>query len=321
MRAPVRMLNVGCGPTFHEAWINLDAVAVSPAVIACDIRKGLPFADGSIAVCYSSHVLEHLPPAEGERLLGEMRRVLEPGGIARIVVPDLELVIEDYRQTLRRALAGEAGAADDYDWMLIQLLDQSVRRRSGGAMSDFWRDPSRRNVEFVVARAGLEAEQIITAARDAAHTVKRRSVLERLRSRSLSALVTWGRRRVARMLVYAVAGAETAAAFEEGLFRNSGEIHQWMYDRYSLRRMLERTGFAEVRVCTAATSRIPRFADYELDVIEGRVRKPDSLFMEAVKSPAVTASSAADVAARARPSPVALAATPTRSAAAQRIER
>ena len=280
----MRMLNVGCGPTFHEGWTNLDSVAVSPAVISCDVRKGLPFAADSFAVCYSSHVLEHLSPAAGERLLGEMHRVLEPGGIARIVVPDLELVIEDYRQTLHRVLAGEEGAADDYDWMVIQLLDQSVRRRSGGAMWDFWCDPSRRNVEFVVARAGLEAEKAITEARGAVHPAKRRGVFGRLRSRSMSELANWARRRVARTLVRAIAGAEAAAAFEEGLFRNSGEIHQWMYDRYSLRRVLERAGFGEVRVCAADKSRIPRFADYELDVVEGRVRKPDSLFMEAVKA-------------------------------------
>jgi SAM-dependent methyltransferase len=283
MRAPLRMLNVGCGPTFHEAWTNLDSFAVSPAVITCDIRKGLPFADDHFSACYSSHLLEHLPPAEGERMLREMWRILSPGGIARVVVPDLELVTEDYRQTLHRALAGEAGAGDDYDWMLIQLLDQSVRRRSGGAMSDFWRDAARANVEFVVARAGMEAEKVIAESRAVARPAARRSVLERLRSRNLAQLTGWVRLKIARVLVHAVAGAAAAAAFEEGLFRNSGEIHQWMYDRYSLQRALERAGFRDIQVCTAQASRIPQFAEYELDVSDGRVRKPDSLFMEAVK--------------------------------------
>lgn len=278
------LLNVGCGPTYHQSWINLDARADSPAVMAYDIRRGLPFADGHFGVCYSSHVLEHLSPPEGERLLSEMFRVLEPGGIARIVVPDLELVIDDYRQALRRALADEAGAEDDYDWMLIQLLDQSVRRRSGGAMSDFWRDPRRRNVDFVVARAGLEAQKVIAESRSVApSTVPRRSLLERVRSRSVAELVAWVRQRLARILVRAVAGAEAAGALEEGLFRRSGEIHQWMYDRYSLERALRRAGFREIGVCSAQTSRIPQFSQYGLDVVAGQVRKPDSLFMEAVR--------------------------------------
>jgi len=290
------MVNVGCGPTFHEGWINLDSFAVSPSVIECDIRKGLPFEGDHFAVCYSSHVLEHLSPTEGEQLLSEMCRVLQPGGIVRVVVPDLELVAEDYRRALQSALAGEAGAEDDYDWMLIQLLDQSVRRRSGGAMSDFWRDPARRNVEFVVARAGLEAEKVIAESRATRHTASRRSLLKRLRSRTFAQLATWARRRTARMLVRVVAGAEAAAAFEEGLFRNSGEIHQWMYDRFSLARALERAGFCDIVVCAADTSRIPQFAEYELDVVAGRIRKPDSLFVEARKMPpGVTRAAAASI--------------------------
>lgn len=283
-----RLLNVGCGPTFHAAWVNLDVAPVSPAVRACDIVQGLPFADRSFDACYSSHVLEHLEPGDGARLLREMCRVLEPGGVVRIVVPDLELVVSDYQQALKRALAQETGAADDYDWMMIQLLDQSVRRRAGGAMADFWRDPGRGNVGFVVARAGAEAAQVIAAARSGA-SAPQRSLLERARSHGAAALLTRLRRRIARLLVHAVAGRGASAAFEEGLFRRSGEIHQWMYDRFSLSRALAAAGFADIRVCTADASRIPDFGSYELDVTGGQVRKPDSLFMEAMKPAACAA--------------------------------
>jgi hypothetical protein len=56
-----------------------------------------------------------------------------------------------------------------------------------------------------------------------------------------------------------------------------------MYDRFSLRRVLEQSGFRDPRRCAADQSRIPEFASYDLDTVGGRVRKPDSLFMEAVK--------------------------------------
>jgi hypothetical protein len=56
-----------------------------------------------------------------------------------------------------------------------------------------------------------------------------------------------------------------------------------MYDRYSLSRALARVGFSDIRVCSAGSSLIPRFESYELDVVKGRVRKPDSLFMEGVR--------------------------------------
>lgn len=63
-----------------------------------------------------------------------------------------------------------------------------------------------------------------------------------------------------------------------------GEIHKWMYDQYSLGTLLADSGFVNARVCRADESAIPYFNDFHLDTDEhGAVRKPDSLFMEAIK--------------------------------------
>ena len=56
-----------------------------------------------------------------------------------------------------------------------------------------------------------------------------------------------------------------------------------MYDRYSLARLLRQVGFCDPVVCRAGESRIPDFARYELEIVDGTARKPDSLFMEAQK--------------------------------------
>ena len=57
-----------------------------------------------------------------------------------------------------------------------------------------------------------------------------------------------------------------------------------MYDRFSLRRLLQQSGFTDVAVCGADESRITGFEDYLLDVEPGgQIRKPVSLFMEGVK--------------------------------------
>jgi hypothetical protein len=65
-------------------------------------------------------------------------------------------------------------------------------------------------------------------------------------------------------------------------FRVSGEIHQWMYDRYSLSKLLAETGFFNIRQCKADESDIPNFRSYLLDTEEnGMIRKPDSLYIEA----------------------------------------
>lgn len=67
------------------------------------------------------------------------------------------------------------------------------------------------------------------------------------------------------------------------MFRQDGEIHRWMYDRFSLGRKLAEVGFVEIAPCRADQSAIERFAEFDLDTRDGRVRKPDSLFMEARK--------------------------------------
>ena len=91
------------------------------------------------------------------------------------------------------------------------------------------------------------------------------------------------RYKISEILVYLVAGRSAQVALQEGLFRNSGEIHRWMYDRYSLSRLLTQSGFTNIQVCQANESAIPNFNIYELDTWQGKVRRPDSLFIEATK--------------------------------------
>jgi predicted SAM-dependent methyltransferase len=61
-----------------------------------DLRRGLPFPDGSVAKIYSSHFLEHLTFKESQSFLKECRRVLIPGGVFSICVPNAGLYIKAY---------------------------------------------------------------------------------------------------------------------------------------------------------------------------------------------------------------------------------
>jgi hypothetical protein len=71
---------------------------------------------------------------------------------------------------------------------------------------------------------------------------------------------------------------------EVGRFRNSGEIHYWLYDQFSLRRLLKKSGFSIVEIVKAAESRITDWKRYGLDADEkGEAFKPDSIFVEAIK--------------------------------------
>lgn len=58
-----------------------------------------------------------------------------------------------------------------------------------------------------------------------------------------------------------------------------------MYDRFSLSELLKEVGFEDIRVVSPYESSIPEWDKYELDVRDGNVCDPCSLFMEAVKPP------------------------------------
>ncbi|NJO92833.1 MAG: hypothetical protein HC831_30595 [Chloroflexia bacterium] len=62
-----------------------------------------------------------------------------------------------------------------------------------------------------------------------------------------------------------------------------GEIHQWMYDRYSLSQLLQKNGFKDVTIQTAFTSAIPDWNNYELESKNEVVFKPDSPFYRSLQ--------------------------------------
>jgi SAM-dependent methyltransferase len=121
-------VNLGCGATPTPGFVNFDnsltvRLAAYPLIATALARAGvigpeqlsfarvareagirwadaarrIPLADASAELVYSSHMLEHLDRAAARALLAEVRRVLAPGGIVRLALPDLKLLAESYR--------------------------------------------------------------------------------------------------------------------------------------------------------------------------------------------------------------------------------
>lgn len=89
-----------------------------------DVRYPLPFADNTFDYVYSSHLIEHLAQQVCNRLLRECYRVLKPGGVLRIVVPDVYLAASQYIDTMRRVQRGEIDESD-----VVSFLGETVRLR------------------------------------------------------------------------------------------------------------------------------------------------------------------------------------------------
>jgi SAM-dependent methyltransferase len=263
------LVNLGCGRRYHPSWTNIDLESAGPGVIAHNLLEGVPLPDASADAVYHAHVLEHFQRPQATAFLRECFRVLKPGGLLRVVVPDLEPICRNYLRALDAAAAGDASAAADYDWTLLELFDQMLRNRDGGEIARYLRQPELPNADFVFARTGDEARELrerLLQARKPAGPAPRRGLKQRAKDR----------------LRNLVLSAKDWEALRIGHFRLGGSIHQWMYDRYSLARLLRDCGFAEPTVRPAHASGIPDWDRYGLDVnADGLARKPDSLYMEA----------------------------------------
>jgi predicted SAM-dependent methyltransferase len=97
MTAMVRRLNWGCGTHPEPGWINSDNKDGPGIDLTCDIRDGLPLEPDSIDYVVSIHALPEVPLPEQVTVLQELRRVLVPGGVLRLALPDLDRGIRAYQ--------------------------------------------------------------------------------------------------------------------------------------------------------------------------------------------------------------------------------
>ena len=94
-------MNFGCGSIQPEGWINLDREDHGQQHVV-DVLDGLPFEDGHFEYIVANHSLQQIPWNDLPKALAEFRRVLNPEGAFRILVPD---IVSGYRAYLRGDLA------------------------------------------------------------------------------------------------------------------------------------------------------------------------------------------------------------------------
>ncbi len=256
-------LNAGCGGRLSSEWNNVD-IRRGSGVLHHDLREPFPYPSEVFHAAYSAHFLEHLAPEDGVRFLREMYRVLMPGGVCRIVVPDHERSCQEYLFWLKTSLeSGDSKSIERYKWSVMELIDQFVRERKGGLMLETLMS-GKFDEEYVRQRNGDEFRSFY------------RSGDQKYKLLAFSPV-----RKIWKFL------SHLRDIISSGYFnpQQTGEAHKWAYDRLSLRLAMEEAGFVKVEVRSFDQSSIPYWTKYCLDSTEvgGRPRKPDSLYMEGVK--------------------------------------
>lgn len=91
-------VNFGSGGRGAPGWINIDINSRhADQYIAHDLRRPLPFRDAQVKRIFAEHVIEHLDfRHDVPRVFAEFYRILEPGGVLRVIVPDAERFLHAY---------------------------------------------------------------------------------------------------------------------------------------------------------------------------------------------------------------------------------
>jgi len=137
-------VNLGCGRAVVSGWVNIDKslgvyvrrfpplriilrllsvlrligkgttydnLPADVTVMRRDATRRLPFDDDTVDYIFTSHMLEHLTQRKAIRVLAECYRTLKPGGVLRVVLPDLGFFIDEY---IKGKQAGNLTAADSF---------------------------------------------------------------------------------------------------------------------------------------------------------------------------------------------------------------
>ena len=275
-----KFLNLGCGNRFHPEWSNVDIESNSKYVQAYDLRKGIPFEKNSFQAVYHSHLLEHIPRHQLDFFLNECIRVLKPNGILRIAIPDLEQIAKQYLKVMEEGYNNLTSNSIelDYNWLMIEMYDQVVRNQSGGEMLKYLSKETLSNKEFLTKRCGVEIEnllEIINTTKIEAN--KPNSLFKKLYNLFIDS--EYRKNVLAKLLL-----GNDYTLYEVGKFRNNGEVHQWMYDKYSLTKKLMEHNLKNSTIQKANQSLIPNWTEFNLDTEpNGHIYKPDSLYIESIK--------------------------------------
>lgn len=271
-----KYLNIACGETYiNDAfWQNIDFTTRHSSVKKVNILSGLPFNDNVFEVAYSSHFIEHIPKKQLIFFLEEVNRVLKPGGVFRIVTPDLEFLNREYITQI------DKGEYEKANFISSIVIDQCVRDVPGGQLKgdieNIFNSKNSEMIEYVKEIAGSETFDSVVLK----DTTLINKVIKKMKEdpKFIFNIILFCR-------VWVV------SKFLPRIFRqtnvsntNIGEKHFWLYDMHSLSDYLTISSFTHISRLKFNSTNHKDYIFKKLDQNNSLPRKgTHQLFIEAIK--------------------------------------
>lgn len=263
----MKKINLACGSKLCllPDWENIDFQNSGKNVRSMNLTKKLKFKDNSIDVIYHSQFIEHLSYDQGLSFLKECFRILEKGGIMRIVTPNLENQITEYLSLIKeiKKVKNNDKLILKYKWIKLELLDQLARNQSGGEQVKFLKENKENISEYIENRLGKSG----------------RDLLDHLDVTTSDGFF----KKIAKNIYHAIKNSGSKYS-RVGKFRLGGEIHHTVFDSVDLNILLKEAGFNLSEVMAYDKSNIPNWNLTQLDISsEGFHDGKNCLFIEVIK--------------------------------------
>ena len=89
-------INLGSGHWKLTDWVNVDIDHDSEPDVVANLAADLPFADGVARLLHSEDFIDQLELGQAAAFLRECHRILAPGGVLRVLTPDLQKLAHMY---------------------------------------------------------------------------------------------------------------------------------------------------------------------------------------------------------------------------------
>ena len=112
------LIHLGCGDVNSPEFINVDARPAPHVHYVRDVCDLSIFPNDSVDLVYACHILEHIRRDKLKKTLWEWRRILKPGGVLRLSVPDFDKIVHIYESTDRNinSILGPLMGGQDYEY-------------------------------------------------------------------------------------------------------------------------------------------------------------------------------------------------------------